>query len=125
MNKEKMTIWGRDFELDVCMECYPGETVLDSQESALTALLKADNGIENAKKQVEEYVIANNKRSFPDGEMDNIFRYVIPVSIFVPHNKKCSLAAILCNYRFDMEHGLAIVFENGAFRSVGSQDSIL
>ena len=125
MSKEKMTIWGRDFELDVCMECYPGETVLDSQENALTALLKAADSIETAKKQVEEYVMANNKHSFPDGKMDNIFRYVMPVSILVPHNKKRSLAAILCNFRFDMEHGLAIVFENGAFQSVGPQDSIL
>ena len=125
MNKEKMTIWGRDFELDVCMECYPGETVLDSQESALAALLKATDSIENAKKQVEEYVIANNKRGFPDGKMDNIFRYVMPVSIFVPHNKNRRLAVILCNYRFDMEHGLAIVFENGIFQSVAPQDSIL
>lgn len=125
MSKEKMTIWGREFELDVCMECYPGETVLDSQENALTELLKATDSIETAKKQVEEYVIANNKRSFPDGKMDNIFRYVMPVSIFVPHNKKRSLAAILCNYRFDMEHGQAIVFENGVFQSVGPQDSIL
>lgn len=125
MNKEKTTIWGRDFELDVRMECYPGETVLDSQENALTALLKATDSIEAAKKQVEEYVIANNKRRFPDGKMDNVFRYVMPASIFVPHNKKRSLAAILCNYRFDMEHGIAIVFENGAFQSVGPQDSIL
>lgn len=125
MNKEKMTIWGRNFELDICMECYPGEMILDSQEKALSALLKTADSIEKAKKQVEEYVISNNKRSFPDGKMDNIFRYVVPVSIFVPHNKKCSLAVILCNYRFDMEHGLAIVFENGAFRSVGPQDSIL
>ena len=125
MSKGKMTIWGRDFELDVCMECYPGETVLNSQENALTTLLKATDSIENTKKQVEEYVIANNKRSFPDGKMDNVFRYVMPVSVFVPHNKKRSFAAILCNYRFDMEHGLAIVFENGAFQSIGPQDSIL
>lgn len=35
------------------------------------------------------------------------------------------LAAILCNYRFDMEHGLAVLFENGTYKSVGSQDTVL
>lgn len=125
MSKEKLTIWGRDFELDVCIECYPGETVQASQENALAALLNVTNGIETAKERVEEYVMANNSRIFPDGEMDNIFRYVMPVSIFVPHDRKRSLAAILCNYRFDMEHGLAIVFENGVFQSICPQDDLL
>lgn len=87
MNKTKITIWGRDFELDVSMECYPGEIVLDSQKSALEVLLNATDAIENAKTQVEEYVMTNNKESFPDGKMDNIFRYVMPVKIFVPHDK--------------------------------------
>ena len=44
MNKTKITIWGRDFELDVSMECYPGEIVLDSQKSALEVLLNANSG---------------------------------------------------------------------------------
>ena len=114
MNKTKITIWGRDFELDVSMECYPGEIVLDSQKSALEALLNATDAIENAKTQVEEYVMTNN-----------IFRYVMPVKIFVPHDKEHGLAAILCNYRFDMEHGLAVLFENGTYKSVGSQDTVL
>lgn len=125
MNKTKITIWGRDFELDVYMECYPGEIVLDSQKSALEALLNATDAIENAKTQVEEYVMTNNKESFPDGKLDNIFRYVMPVKVFVPHDKEHGLAAILCNYRFDMEHGLAVLFENGTYKSVGSQDTVL
>ena len=31
MSKNAFTVWGRDFELDVIYECYPGEEILDSQ----------------------------------------------------------------------------------------------
>lgn len=125
MNKENIMIWGRAFQLNVCLECYPGETVLDSQKDALALLVREPTSIEAAKKAVEEYVVADNKRSFPDGKIDNIFKYVMPTSIFVPHDKNHLVAAILCNYKFDMEHGLAIVFEDGKYQTVGAQDIIL
>lgn len=50
---------------------------------------------------------------------------VMPESIFVPHSKKHRTVAIMCNYKFDMEHGLAVVFENGLFKKVGPQDIVL
>lgn len=28
-------------------------------------------------------------------------------------------------YKFDMEHGFAVVFENGQFKRVGTQDIVL
>lgn len=125
MNKVKMMIWGRAFELDACLECYPGETVLESQQQALDQLLGSPDAIEASRAAVEAYVIKENAAHFPNGKMDNIFQYVMPASIFVPHDEKRRRAAILCNYKFDMEHGLAVVFENGACQLIGSQDIVL
>lgn len=125
MNKKKMIIWGREFPLDICLECYEGEEVLDSQTEALKNLLKSEKAINAAKADVEKYIIANNKSAFPSGEMDNIFKYVIPRSIFVPHSKKKQQAAIFCNYKFDREHGLALVFENGKLVKVTSEDCVI
>ena len=35
------------------------------------------------------------------------------------------VVAIMCNYKFDMEHGIAIVFKNEMFSKIVSQDIIL
>ena len=34
-------------------------------------------------------------------------------------------SAIMCNYKFDMENGIAVVFENEKFSDIGKQDIIL
>lgn len=60
-----------------------------------------------------------------EDEIENIFRYVMPKSIFVPHIEKHRVASILCDYKFDMKHGIAVVFENGRFKEVGPEDIAL
>ena len=57
--------------------------------------------------------------------IENIFKYVVPKKVFVPHSKKTSKVAIMCNYKFDMEHGIAVIFENGKFHGVDTQDAVL
>ena len=56
--------------------------------------------------------------------IENIFKYVMPKSIFVPREEK-RIVAVLFDFRFDMEHGMAIVFENEKFSTIGSEDIIL
>ena len=48
----------------------------------------------------------------------------MPKSISVPKSKTRKIA-IMCNFKYDMEHGLAIVFENEEFVTVGPQDIVL
>ena len=48
----------------------------------------------------------------------------MPKCIYVPKDKN-RIVAILCYYKFDMEHNLSIVFENEKFKSVGSEDDVL
>lgn len=57
-------------------------------------------------------------------EIDNIFKYIMPKSIFVPRTEQKEVA-IICNYKYDMEHGIAIVFENERLKEIGMQDIIL
>lgn len=49
----------------------------------------------------------------------------MPKEIFVPHTEKHRNVAIMCNYKFDIEHGIAVLFENGQFKKVGPQDIAL
>ena len=44
--------------------------------------------------------------------------------ISVPQVKE-RVVAVMCDFKFDMENGLAIVFENEKFKEVGYQDLVL
>ena len=125
MSKCKMSIWERKFELPLMYECYAGEEVLESQKEAFAML--EDNAKELARSldQVKKYVKKTGAAQLAGDEIENIFKYVMPKSIFVPHSKKRRTVAIMCNYKFDMEHGIAVVFENGQFKKVGPQDIVL
>ena len=60
-----------------------------------------------------------------NGSIENIFKYVIPVSIYIERNKKKRVVSLLCNYRFDEEHGIAITYENEKLKNIGPQDDVL
>lgn len=122
---KKLTIWGRQFDLRVVFDCFNDEEVLPIQEQALEEFLKADAAIENSKKQVENYILNDDYAELETDSIDNIFKYVIPTDIYLPRTPEIRTAAILCDYRFDEENGIAIVFENEKFKEIGTQDIIL
>ena len=123
MSTSVLKIWGREFELTIAYECYPGEEVLDSQRAEFE-LLKTTDVVDSALESVKEYVIKTAGEQI-EAPIENIFKYVMPKSVFVPHNKKSPSVAIMCNYKFDMEHGIAVVFENGKYKEVGIQNDVL
>lgn len=125
MSKCKITIWDRAFDLSVVYECYAGEEVLDTQKEAFAMLKNNAKEVEESLEQVKSYVLKTGVDQLADDSIENIFKYVMPKSIFVPHTKKNSIVAIMCNYKFDMEHGIAVVFENGKLKKVGPQDIVL
>lgn len=47
---------------------------------------------------------------------------VMPESIYV---KRDGRVALICRYKFDAEHGMAVVFNGGKLEEVGSQDIIM
>lgn len=124
MSKVKVSIWGRPFELSVIYDKCAGEEVLDSQREAVEAFL-GDCPVDRAKSKVEEYVINHAGAKLSQANIDNIFKYVMPKSIYVLRNSKLGDVAILCNYKFDMEHGLAIIFGKGKLKAIDAQDAVL
>lgn len=125
MNKCKMSIWERRFELPLMYECYAGEEVLESQKEAFAMFEDNAKEVAESLDQVKKYVKKTGSVQLAGDEIENIFKYVMPKSIFVPHSKKRRTVVIMCNYKFDMEHGIAVVFENGQFKKVGPQDIAL
>lgn len=124
MNKKlKVNIWGREFDLDVIYQNYPGEEVIVNQDKTADAIPDAD--FSSAQNAVEQYIMKYNSEELKGDMITNIFKYVIPKSLLIPREYDKRIFAIMCNYKFDMEHGLAVVFENEKYKSVGPQDIIL
>lgn len=125
MSKEKMAIWGRDLELEVRYDCYAGEEVLDSQKEALSEFLKAEDGIEASLEEVKKYCLEQNGAEIGESAITNIFKFVAPKYLYVARTAGRHIVAVMCNYKFDQENGIAVVFEDGKVNRIGRQDIIL
>ena len=122
---KNITIWGRQYDLPVVFDCFDNEEVLPVQKQALEAFLKAENTIQESKKQLEKYILNDEYAEIEGNSIDNIFKYVIPTDLYIPRTPETRTVALLCDYRFDEEHGIAIVFENEQFKEIGEQDIVL
>jgi hypothetical protein len=120
--KIALNLWNRDFQLKVVYDCFAGEEILDEQVAALETFADADTS--KSLDQVKKYCLKENGNQIGD-RVDNIFKYVIPHTIYVPRKQKKPTVAILCNYKFDLEHGIAIVFEGAKIAEICNPDVIL
>lgn len=118
-----MNLWGRDFTLPVYYECDSDQDVLDIQKETKDALLASWDTVEGSKEAIEDYCLERDRDQI-EGPITNIFRYVIPTNILVLRSEDSRKAALMCNYRFDPEHGLAAVFENEQLTAVVPQDEL-
>lgn len=118
-----MNLWGRDFSIPVYYECDTDQDVLDMQKEAKNALLASWDVVEDSQQAVEDYCL-NRDGDQIENPITNIFRYVIPTNILVLRSEDSHKAALMCNYRFDPEHGLAAVFENEQLVAVVPQDEL-
>lgn len=125
MIKKKITIWGRKFDLRVTFDHYTGEEILKNQKDALKAFLKSERNIAASLPMVKKYCLSHNKRDIKEDEISNIFKYVKPKYLYIVRDENVHTVAIMCNYKFDEEHGIAVVFKNEKISKVGKQDIIL
>ena len=120
MPKTQFKIWGRELALDLVYDCYQGESITASQKEAYNCFCQHLDLLDSCKAKVEEYC----KKDHPDIDTENIFRFVMPQAIFIQRADN-HVVGIMCAYKFDIEHGLAIVFRNETFDQIGPQDLIL
>lgn len=118
-------IWRREFSLPVEYDCYEGEEVTKAQIRALKNFQAHTEWIEQSKSIVEDYCREQVMSDDENAEKDNIFSYIKPECIFVKRDKDNPRIALMCKYRYDLEHGLAVVFSSDGEVTVGIQDIIL
>ena len=123
MNKISITICNRIFELNVIYHNYPGEEITDLQKETFTDITDTDFSI--VTENVRKYIMKNDSSNISEHTIDNIFKYIIPKHILIFRDDVFRIFAIMCDYKFDMEHGIAIVFENKKFKQIVAQDVVL
>lgn len=125
INIINIEIWGREFFLEVEYDCYAEETVEQYQIEAFERFCQNPEWIKKAKVNVEEFCKNDVESDSENLKKDNIFSYVKPIGIFVKHDKEHQRVAIMCKYRYDQEHGIAVVFDKHGQVTIGIQDIIL
>lgn len=119
--RDEIEIWGRIFNVSVDYDLYEGEEILDVQKNRLEKFL-ANNSLKKCPKLLFEFCLQQNGELIGD-KIDNIFKYVIPRSVFIPReNEKIIL---LCDYKFDIEHGIAVVYKDNVIECVLPQDEVI
>ena len=120
-----LKIWGREFSLPVEYDCYEGEEITEAQIQALKQFRTHTEWIEQSKSVVVNYCKEQVMSDDANNKKDNIFSYIKPECLFVKRDKENPRIALMCKYRYDLEHGLAVVFSSDGEVAVGLQDIIL
>ena len=125
---KRLNIWGRDFELEILYEEYEGEGRIHAQDVALNSLLGNWNVVNSSLDEVKRFCVEWYPRELEaisgGCSIDNIFRYVIPESLFVFRREDVRAVELRCRSRLDPEHGLAMYFENENLVGVGTESTI-
>lgn len=121
----EVSIWGRSFNLPIEYDCYEGEEVTKAQIQAIKRFKSHTEWIQESKTIVEDYCREQVMCDDESAKKDNIFSYIKPECLFVKRDKNNPRIAMMCKYRYDLEHGLAVVFSADGKVTVGMQDIIL
>lgn len=124
INKIDLTLWGRQFSLDVNYDLCTGDSISKNQLEILDLFMNNPKWIEKAKMLIEDFCKKDVASDNENQKKDNIFSYIRPHYLFIK-NDNSSRLAIMCMYRYDPEHGVAIVFNKEGKIVVGTQDIIL
>ena len=124
MTKIEKSLWGRKLQLKVSFDCLEGEEITSSQEQALDSLFDHWSGAEASLDAVKEYCEKNSNGQVQAKDIDNVFKYVVPRSIFVMREPE-GCVALMCDFRFELEHGMAIVLRNGKLDKITDQDGVV
>ena len=123
MTKTSIKIWGRKLRIDVIFDHYEGEDILPVQKEAIEKFLENIKVVDEAEPKVKKYCLKSDQ--IEDDKIDNIFKYVKPKALVAMRSKKDRIVVLLCDYKLDLEHGLAIEFKNEIFRRIGNSEIVL
>lgn len=119
-----LCVWDRKFELPIEYDCYANEKVTREQLTAIGKFAQNALKIQESKMFVEKYCKQSLELDKSNHKKNNIFSYIKPDYLYVKREEKPRVA-IMCKYKYDLEHGIAIIFSQDGEIEVGLQDIIL
>ena len=118
----KYIIWGKEFSLKVLYECKNGQKPTNEQHQAIEMFenelsqKKEANKMQHyldSQKEIMNYI--SKLDGIDDIDINNsVLDYLRPVEIRVL-NEEDRMVEIVCDFKFDMEHSIAIRFKNEKF----------
>ena len=123
MPKTNITIWGRVLSVDVIFDHYENEEILPIQEKAIEKILENTKVIDDAEPKVKKYCLKSDL--IEEKSIENIFRYVKPKALIAVRSKMDRVVVLLCDYKLDPEHGLAVEFKNEKYKRIGNSEIVL
>lgn len=124
MIKYTMNIWGREFELPVMIKQYDGEEITEIQKEAVEKFQHCEEVINASKYSIDQYILENGLKDYNIHKVDNIFKYVMPKSFYVPDTEK-RVVVLFCDFKYDLENGIALVFEDEKLKEIIQEDLAL
>ena len=125
IDRVELTIWGRQFSLMIDYCCHKDEVPTKKQEKAVKRLISHPEWIEKSKNALELYCKNDVLEDTENENKENVFSYVKPHYILVKRIDNQPKIGLMCNYKYDLEHGIAIVFSSTGKATIVSQDEIL
>ena len=126
MSRIVMSTWGKEITLEVRFDLLDDERISSMQAYALGTIFVSWAVMNGALDALRSYCLEH------DGDMlasecgtariDDIFDVVEPYSLFVVRDDSKRSVALMCHYRLDPEHGLALLFENERLTQIGPED---
>ena len=121
-----MSTWGKEITLEVRFDLLDDERVTSRQAYALGAIFVSWGAVNAALDAVKSYCLENDGNMLASecgtARIDDIFDIVEPYSLFVVRDDSKRSVALMCHYRLDPEHGLALLFENERLTKIGPED---
>jgi len=128
MNNEikKIEIWDRELPIEIIYDCFEGENITEIQKEALLAFIKHKEVLlDRAYKIIMKYCMEEHIEYFSIVS-ENVFTCVKPYALYIKRSvAKKQVVGLLCDFKPDREHGLAIYIEDCKHIKVGPQDIIL
>jgi hypothetical protein len=115
---EKRELWGREFKLEVIYDHFDDEQVLPEQLKAFKDFKSHWEAAESALPALKAFIEKEYAFDLQGRVVDNIFKFVIPKTIYVPRDQDPETVELLCDFRFDIEHGLTLVFKDGKLQPI-------
>lgn len=122
MSKMSSQLWGGHFDLEVSFEETEEGAASAKQYETLGMLVSGWNAVEGSLEQLKQYCVRQNGSQIEPQPIENIFKYVTPRELYVPDNKETRCVILACDYEFDPEHGIGMLYKDGQLAFIGSQD---